>query len=108
MSPDEKITLVSLRTGVSRTFPDDLLAGDVLAWSADGRSLYFSDRMPMPASVYRLDIATGRRELVREVVPQDRAGVQAIAPVFTTPDGGTIAFSFRRILDDLFLVDGLK
>ena len=108
MSPDEKITLVSLRTGVSRTFPDDLLAGDVLAWSADGRALYFSDRMPMPASVYRLDIATGRRELVREVVPQDRAGVQAIAPVFTTPDGGTIAFSFRRILDDLFLVDGLK
>ena len=108
MSPDEKITLVSLRTGVSRAFPDDLLASDVLAWSADGRALYFSDRTPMPAGVYRLDIATGRRDLVREVVPQDRAGVQAIAPIYTTPDGRAIAFSFRRILDDLFLVDGLK
>ena len=108
ISPDEKITLVSLRTGVSRSFPDDLLAGDVLAWSADGRALYFSDRTPMPAGVYRLDIATGRRELVREVVPQDRAGVQTIAPVFTTPDGRAIAFSFRRILDELFLVEGLR
>ncbi|MGH9440820.1 MAG: protein kinase domain-containing protein [Thermoanaerobaculia bacterium] len=107
-SPDLRITLVSLRTGVSRALPEELEAGDMLAWSSDGRSLYYQDRTPMPAKIYRVEIATGRRELVRELRPQDPAGVLGIGPVFTTPDGATVAFSFRRILDELFLVDGLR
>jgi Tol biopolymer transport system component len=108
VSSDSRLTLVSLRTGVSRALPEGLEVGDVMSWSADGRSIYYQDRNPLPARVRRVDVATGRAELVREVRPQDSAGVQAVGPVFTTPDGGTVAFSFRRILDDIFLVDDLK
>jgi len=108
ISPGRRITLVSLRNGVSRALPEALEAGDVLNWSADGRFLYYQDRTPIPAKIYRVDIDTGRRELLREVRPQDPAGVQGIGPVYATPDGATVAFSFRRILDELFLVDGLK
>ena len=108
VSPDLKLTLVSLRTGVSRTLPETLDVADMLSWSADGRSIYYQDRNPLPARVRRVDVASGRSELVAEVRPQDSAGVQDVGPVFTTPDGATVAFSFRRILDDLFLVDGLR
>ncbi|HET7453760.1 MAG TPA: hypothetical protein VFL12_13520, partial [Thermoanaerobaculia bacterium] len=108
VSLDGKLTLVSLRTGVSRALPSALDVGDMLSWSADGRALYYQDGNAIPARVRRLDLASGRVELVAEVRPQDSAGVQDVGPVFTTPDGGTVAFSFRRMLGDLFLVDGLR
>jgi len=38
----------------------------------------------------------------------ERAGVQVVSPVLITPDGNTIAYSYRRMLGELLLVRGLK
>jgi dipeptidyl aminopeptidase/acylaminoacyl peptidase len=108
LGADGRILLLELRTGAVRHFPKDLAAGDVLSWSADGRSLYYQTLDAMPAKVERLDVVTGRHEPVRDLVSRDRAGVQGVGPVYGTPDGRTFVFSFRRILTDLYLVDGLE
>ncbi len=86
-------------------FSDDESAG---GWSADGRFLYVYRRRDVPGRVYRLDIGTGKKELLREVMPADGSGIVDIAPIITTPDGSSYVYGFQRTLSDLYLVEGLK
>ncbi len=62
----------------------------------------------MPARVEICDVVTGVRRLWKEIVPPDPAGVLQVAPILITPDGSSYVYSYRRVLDDLFLVTGLK
>ena len=62
----------------------------------------------MPARVEICDVETGARRLWKEIVPPDPAGVLAVGPIVITPDGKSCVYSYRRALDDLFLVTGLK
>lgn len=72
-----------------------------------GKSLLL--RTPnLPVNVTRVDLATGRREAFKQIVPADPAGVQAIPTLWFSADGKSYAYSVGRILSDLFVVDGLK
>ena len=73
-----------------------------------GQSLYAYDATLMPARVFRLDLATGARAPVRSLMPSDAAGVIRISPVILAPDLKSYAYSYRRILSDLYVVEGLK
>jgi hypothetical protein len=76
-------------------------------WTSDGRSAYVG-RIAMPARIEICDVATGARRLWKEIVPPDPAGVLTIGPIYITPDGKSYVYSYRRQLDELFLVTGLK
>ncbi|HEY1252372.1 MAG TPA: hypothetical protein VGH97_14415, partial [Thermoanaerobaculia bacterium] len=76
-------------------------------WAADGKSVYLG-RMGMPARIEICDVASGDRRPWRELVPPDPAGVLTIGPIYITPDGKSYVYSYRRQLDELFLVSGLK
>ena len=84
--------------------PEDLW----INWSADGRSAYIYDDDKIAAPVYRLDLNTGKRDLVTRLAPSDVAGVTAMVNVRMTPDGKSYAYSFSRELSDLFLVEGVR
>jgi len=77
------------------------------AWSADGRAVYVSSTS-IPLQVSLLDVSTGRRRLWKELQPAEVAGVAQFMVVLPTPDGSGYAYSFRRLLDDLYLVEGLE
>ncbi len=77
-------------------------------WSADGASLYAVRLGDLPARVFRVDIASGRRTPWRELRPADPAGVDLITPIAITPDGRSYAYGLRRIVGDLYLVEGLR
>jgi len=79
-----------------------------VAWTADGRSLYVYKGGELPAMVYRLDIATGSRTLWKRLMPPDPAGVEFVGPVLPTPDGKAYVYGYRRLLSDLYLVEGLQ
>ena len=55
-----------------------------------------------------VDIETGVRRFWKELTPPDPAGVLAISPILITPDGKSYVYSYRRQLDDLYLVENLK
>jgi len=76
--------------------------------ASDGRSLYIYQPGELPASVYRLDIQTGKRTLWKQLLPSDPAGVETIGPILMTPDAQTCIFGYHRMLADLYLVEGLK
>ena len=78
-----------------------------IQWSTN-TSLYVSRPGDLPAKVFRIDLATGKRELVRQVTPLDPAGVFSIDPILMTRDGKAYVYSYRRHLSELYFVEGLK
>ena len=83
--------------------------GDVvIQWSADGRSLLVTRIAGMPIKVYRLDLLTGHKELLKEVTPADPAGIKGPNNIFMTPDGKSYVYKLARFLSDLYLVEDLK
>ncbi len=58
--------------------------------------------------VYRFDPATGEKQLWKELVPADRAGVYHVGQLFVTPDARWYAYSYVRDLSDLYMVEGLR
>jgi Tol biopolymer transport system component len=105
---DGKIRLYPLDGGPPGEIPGLEPGEDPIRWSADGRSLYVYRPGELPARIYRMDLATGRRELWRTLLPPDPAGVVSIRPPLLTPDGSTGVYSYSRFLGTLFLVDGVK
>ena len=79
-----------------------------IQWTADGRSLYVRRWDEMPARVFRLDLETGRRELWKQIMPADHTGVVQIRGILPTPDGRAYAYSYLRVLSELYVVEGLK
>jgi len=63
-----------------------------------------------PFRVVRVDATTGRREPWLDASPPEAAGVHPLPwPVATvTPDGRHYAYSYLRVVSDLFLVEGLR
>jgi Tol biopolymer transport system component len=108
IGPDSTFALYALDGSGSRPIPG-LEPGDVPStFTADGSSLYVYRPGELPAKVYRLNLATGRKQLWKELMPADRAGVYFIRPPQFSSDGNSFAYSYARLLSDLYVVDGLK
>jgi len=58
--------------------------------------------------IRRVELSSGREKIVRALVIQDPPGVRPPEWVRATPDGKYYAYSFERVLSDLYLVEGLK
>ncbi len=84
--------------------PDEYCSG----WTADGREMYVVRPAPLPAQVFLLDPATGKREPWKAIPPPDPVGVSAIDWLSVTPDGAGYVYSFVRRQTDLYVVEGLK
>jgi serine/threonine protein kinase/Tol biopolymer transport system component len=83
--------------------------GDIpINWSQDGRSVYFYRSGEVPAKVYRLELATAKKTVWKQIAPLDPTGVSTIGPILMTPDGKTYVYGFQRTLGDLYSVEGLK
>ena len=70
--------------------------------------VYITTETDIPLSIRRFDLKTGRTELVRMLQPADMTGVNTIAPPLVTRDGRTYAYSYMRLLGDLYVADGFK
>ena len=107
VGPDRVIAVLPADGGAARQVPGVTPDESVVGWTADSRSLYVA-RGAMPARVEICDVATGERRLWKEIVPPDPAGVLAVGPIIVAPDGRSYAYSYRRGLDDLFVVTGFE
>ncbi len=96
--------------GTARLIPEFVKGDIVIRWSADGKSIFTAFRSAGAAGAIlsKVDLASGKRTLVKTLVPTDRAGFQLIDTGSITPDGQTIAFSYTRILSTLYLMDPVK
>ncbi len=80
----------------------------VVNWSADGKYLFTYTRGEAPARIYRVEIASGKRQLLRVTSPPDLAGVEDVTNLSITRDGRSYAYTCPVILSELYVVDGLR
>jgi eukaryotic-like serine/threonine-protein kinase len=114
VSPDGKWIFARDTSGKPRLYPLDggatrdvagLEPTDVwIRWDASGREAYVYKDEKTSATVYRLDVNSGKREEVGKLAPADVAGVTSISNVAYTADGKTYAYSEMEELSELFVV----
>jgi hypothetical protein len=61
----------------------------------------------IPARIEQVEVATGRRTLLTEIAPPDRAGLLLIRAVRVYDDGRAYAYGYRKAISHLFTVTGL-
>ncbi len=104
----DRVVLVPIEGGEIRPLPGLSLGEIPLRWSVDGASLFVYRRNEMPARLFRMDLATGRRTLWKEISPADPTGVAPYDGIFLNADASAYAYCFRRELTDLYLVRGIQ
>jgi Tol biopolymer transport system component len=79
-----------------------------LRWTPDGRAIFVQSigLDQAVARIYRVDAASGRREVWKEIRPADPVGV-TMGPAWVTPDGSAYAYTYYRDLASLFVIRGV-
>ena len=79
--------------------------GDIpVGWGQDEKQFYVTRSDHLPIRIFRLDLVSGRRDLVREFAPGDTAGViPDISSVFAGGKGPTLVYSYFRLQSDLYI-----
>jgi eukaryotic-like serine/threonine-protein kinase len=122
LSPDGKLIaafdrygefyLCPVEGGEPRAIEGNLETDRLLQWSADGRSLFLRGAGDLVLRIYKLDLASGHRELWKELTPPDPAALINLGhdPGQTrlTRDGNSYVYTCWTSPSDLFMVEGLK
>jgi hypothetical protein len=58
--------------------------------------------------ISRLELATGRKELVGEIRPADAVGVAEVRGGAMTPDGKAYVYNDRRTISDRYIVENVR
>ncbi|HKB72530.1 MAG TPA: protein kinase [Thermoanaerobaculia bacterium] len=94
--------------GTGKPLPEIAPDESVIRWSPDSRSLYVFHPATLPFRFERLDLASGRRELIREVAPADRTGLLEGGVASITEDTRSYAYDYSRMTSQLFVVSGAR
>ena len=105
--PSGTIEIFPLDGGPSRPVANTAPNDQIVRWSGDGSALFVRTGTA-PAHLFRLDVRTGKRDLLADLGPADRAGVLFIQGPLVTADGKGYSYSYGRYLNNLYVVTGLR
>jgi eukaryotic-like serine/threonine-protein kinase len=118
VSPDGKLILASRSEGETVLYPAEGGAArplpflkekdQVYRWSLDSHSLFVGDGTVIPAVIERVDLATGRRTVVKRIVPPDLTGVLGISSAVLNNDASVYVYAYREHRSSLFLLNGAR
>jgi eukaryotic-like serine/threonine-protein kinase len=75
-----------------------------IRWTQDGQSLLVArQKNQMPLEIFRMSLPDGKLTPWGEVAPPDRVGVSAIGWVQIAADEESYAYSYARLLSELFI-----
>ncbi len=78
-----------------------------LRWSADGKALFVTPITNWwSMKIFRFDLAKSQCRLWKEEAPADHVGLAGILGVAISSDERTVAYSYMKILSELFVVNG--
>jgi hypothetical protein len=107
LRPDGQAALYPVEGGEPRPIPG--LGPDLvpLGWTDRPDVLFARPRRDgRTRPVYRVQVATGRRQLWKELGLDDRTGAPSVRFAAISPDGGSYAYAASRVDTDLFAVSG--
>ena len=86
------------RSEIPGLTPDD----SVLAWSADGRSVFVTTDRGVPQRVERVGVSTGERTLWKHLAPADVVGVFDVWSIQISHDEESYCYTYGQNVSDLF------
>jgi Tol biopolymer transport system component len=106
---NREIVVYSLNGGPPRQVPGVPAGFAPGEWTADSSSLLMDaeegrDRL----GIYRVNVETGKRELLRTLSPKDPAGLVFVGRIVVSPDARSYAYSYYRMNSVLYVISGLK
>jgi len=117
VSPDGRLALARSARGSYALYPTEggapkplqgILPGErPYNWDADGTAIFAFERGKIPARIFRVDVATGGRELWHAVTPRTPSGVSGIDSLLLTENGRSLATSYMRNSAELYIARGL-
>jgi WD40 repeat protein len=103
-----KIVLYPLSGGESVAVPGVEPGEAPIRFNTDGTALYVARSGEYPVPVYKVDVKSGQRQLLRKIMPVDGSGLtpQRVDRGFihATPDGTAFAYTYGRWRGNLYLV----
>jgi Tol biopolymer transport system component len=109
LDAEHKIVLYPLDGGEPRPVPGVEPGESPIRFNTNGSALYVARSGTYPVPVYGVDVKTGRRQLLRNLDPAERAGMLPQRAdrgfIHATPDGSAIAYTYVRIRGGLYLVE---
>src|SRR5207249_3923938 len=110
LDPDGKLLLYPVNGGQPREVPSEEPLAPI-RWSNDGEWLFVMHlraSVQSSAQVSGIRPATGEIRPWKVLTPADPIGVNSITGVTIADDGNSYAYSYRRVLSDLYLAEGWK
>ncbi|PWT88735.1 MAG: hypothetical protein C5B54_10085 [Acidobacteria bacterium] len=81
---------------------------NVVAAALDPQWFYVAIENTLPRKIEMVNIFTGERKPWREINPPDLAGVIPPANIRIAPAGNAYVYTYRRVLNDLYLARGMN
>jgi Tol biopolymer transport system component len=98
--------LYPIAGGKRRPLPGPTSSAIPIRWSADGKAV-LAVEVGRTATIVRVDVATGRRAVVRKLTPADP--LASVGYYFAvSQDETTYAYMSERELSELYIVEGLR
>jgi hypothetical protein len=109
LTPEGRLTLYPTSGGEPQVIPSDEPLAPI-RWSRDGSLFvqHLRSRIQSSADVSRVNLQTSALQLWRRLAPSDAIGVNSITGVTIAGDEQSYAYSYRRVLSELYLAEGWK
>jgi len=106
---EQKVVLYPLSGGEPVAVPGVEPGESPIRFNTDGSALYVARSGGYPVPVYKVDVKSGRRQLLREIMPAERSGLTPQRTdrgfIHATPDGTVFAYTYTRWRGNLYLVE---
>jgi Tol biopolymer transport system component len=107
-SAEGRFMVYPLAGGEPRAVPGLGAADHLCGISADGRAVFAQVMGPVPASVDRIDLTTGKRQPFKSIAPPDRVGLLGVFVTSITDDERSYAYWTWSLRSTLYTVDWEK
>lgn len=78
-------------------------------WSPDGKFIYVHASGELPAKMYRVELSSGHRQLVKTFAPSDPSGAsRGIFEILLSSDAQSYVYGYTRWSSELYLVRGIR
>jgi hypothetical protein len=110
LRPSGTLAVYPVNGGSPREIPSESPLAPI-RWSVDGKWLFVTHlraSVQSSADVSRIQVETGERRLWKTLAPIDPIGVNSITGVTVADDEVSYAYSYRRVLSELYLAEGWR
>jgi hypothetical protein len=107
LAPNDTPELFDLERKSARPLAGASAADNIVAWSSDGRSLFVQKRDDTVGRLERVEVATGRRTLIRELKPPDRTTLMRVRIGSVIGDGAGYSYTYWKRPSRLLVARGV-